>query len=118
MFVCYQLNPAIERDTKPYALGRKVMPPDQHITSGRGKHETCVEILPHAVYYLVGVRSREKTVPVAVVLLALVVAVTVVWQWQRSQRPVAVIVVGRGGGEKCGFLQAPEVQASLQPGVD
>ncbi len=49
-----------------------------------------------------------------VVLLALVVAVTVVWQWQRSQRPVAVTVVGRAGGEKSGFLQDSEVQAYLQ----
>jgi hypothetical protein len=48
-----------------------------------------------------------------VVILAAVVAVTVVWQWQRSQRPPAVTVMGRVGGEKRGLLQNPEVQKYL-----
>jgi hypothetical protein len=48
-----------------------------------------------------------------VAILVAVVAVTVVWQWQRSQRPPAVTVMGRVGGEKRGFLQNPDVQKYL-----
>ena len=47
-------------------------------------------------------------------ILIIVIAVAVGWQWQRQQRPSAITLTGRVGGEKVGFLNNPEVQTVLK----